>query len=259
MRVKYLVTGAVVLITAGVFASPGYAKIDPGTIVGLWLFDEDNGDEVTDSSGNGLTGVAAAGVLERGEGKFGGALDFAAGSRVHVEHNDILNLETFTMTLWIRIESTGGAQVIAVKQTANPDRNYNIEIWDDGARSSFASGGTAGAGSAKGPTTVMDGEWHHIASTYDLKEFKLYVDGKLDKTQVNTQKPDTNSGPFVIGAFMNGGNSTNGLVDEVGLFSAPLEEGDILAIMNNGLAVATGIAPVSSAAKLTTTWAGIKA
>ena len=258
MRIRCSLIVMVVLLVAGVVVSPGYAVIDPATIVGVWLFDEDNGDEVMDSSENRLTGAAAEGDLEWGEGKFGRALDFADGAQVHVEHNDILNLETFTMTLWVSIESTGTAQVIAVKQTVNSDRNYNIEIWDHTVRSSFASGGAPGAGSVEGPPIVMDGEWHHIASTYDLKEFRLYIDGKLDATQATTTKPDTNTGPFVIGAFLDGANATNGLVDEVGLFSAPLEEEDILAIMNNGLAEATGVAAVSSTGKLTTTWGGIK-
>lgn len=111
MRAKcLLVPGAVILITIGMLANPGYAGIDPDTIIGLWLFNEDNGDEVMDTWENELTGVAVDGELKWVEGKFGGALAFAGGIRVQVEHNDILTLETFTMTLWVNPESTGGAE-----------------------------------------------------------------------------------------------------------------------------------------------------
>ena len=50
------------------------SKIDPETIVGQWLFDEDKGDKAIDSSGNGHDGQIKGGS-ERVTGKFGNALE----------------------------------------------------------------------------------------------------------------------------------------------------------------------------------------
>ena len=50
----------------------------------------------------------------------------------------------------------------------------------------------------------------------------------------------------------------NGLLDEVVILSAELDEDDLQYIMNEGLERASGLAPVESSGKLTTTWAGIK-
>ncbi|MDE0555538.1 MAG: hypothetical protein OXI24_15055 [Candidatus Poribacteria bacterium] len=38
------------------YAATGYAKIDPKTVVGIWLFDEGNGKVAEDLSGNGHDG-----------------------------------------------------------------------------------------------------------------------------------------------------------------------------------------------------------
>jgi len=44
------------------FASPGYAKIDPETIIAVWLFDEEGGNLIKDSEGKGIDGVTQGSV-----------------------------------------------------------------------------------------------------------------------------------------------------------------------------------------------------
>jgi len=44
MKVKCLLMVVVVLFIAGMLTTQSYAKIDPDTIVGMWLFDESKGD-----------------------------------------------------------------------------------------------------------------------------------------------------------------------------------------------------------------------
>jgi len=39
MKAKCLLVSMAVLFVAGILASPTYAKIDPETMVGMWLFD----------------------------------------------------------------------------------------------------------------------------------------------------------------------------------------------------------------------------
>jgi len=251
----------VVLLTVGVLVAPGHAEIDPETVVGAWLLDEDEGNEAMDSSGNGSTGVAAAGDLEWVTGKFGSALEVVpgGGSRVHVEHNDAFNLEDFTLMAWVKFNSVGIHQDIALKQSANSDRNYQIQKnASDRARSSFASGGQAGAGSVTSSTTLTTDIWYHIAATYDGTEFKMHLDGQLEGTKQTSLEPDNNTNAFSIGAHPNGGNTVDGLVDEVALFNVALTAEDIQVIMNEGLASALNMIAVSPTGRLAATWAGIK-
>ncbi len=56
------------------FVIPSYAKIDPKTIVGAWLFDEGQGDSAGDSSGYNRDGNLQGGA-KWVEGKFGKALE----------------------------------------------------------------------------------------------------------------------------------------------------------------------------------------
>ena len=47
------------LVVLGLWLSNlGYARIDPDDIIGVWLFDEESGNTIKDSSGNGNDGEA---------------------------------------------------------------------------------------------------------------------------------------------------------------------------------------------------------
>ena len=109
------------------------------------------------------------------------------------------------------------------------------------------------------PAGVRDGEWHHGAITHDddEKALRLYIDGVGgDSTYSGDYE---NSGGFLkIGSPAVGAvNLTAGAIDEVGIFSVVLDEEDVLAIMEGGLE-STGLLPVSSVGRLTSTWARIK-
>ena len=85
MKVKYSLGVVVALFAAGLlFAVSSEAKIDPKTIAGMWLFDEDEDDIAEDSSGNGNDGKLINGP-EWDDGKFGSALEFDGGIVV-VDH-----------------------------------------------------------------------------------------------------------------------------------------------------------------------------
>ena len=57
------------------FPGVSAGAIDPGTAVGIWLFDDSEGEIAVDSSGNGHDG-AFTGEPHWVPGKFGMALDF---------------------------------------------------------------------------------------------------------------------------------------------------------------------------------------
>ena len=93
------------LFIAGVFIGSTNAKIDPKTIVGLWLFDEDGGDTAKDSSGNKNDGKLL-GNPKWVAGKFGKALQFDGSSTsVDCGNTDTLDIPTnsaVTMCAWVK-------------------------------------------------------------------------------------------------------------------------------------------------------------
>jgi len=76
-----------VLIAIGTLVNSSYAKIDSGTLVGMRLFGEGEGETVSDSSGNGRNGELV-GDVKWAKGKLGSGLEFLGG-HVLVPHEYI--------------------------------------------------------------------------------------------------------------------------------------------------------------------------
>lgn len=64
-------------------------------------------------------------------------------------------------------------------------------------------------------TLIADGNWHHVAATYEASTLKIYIDGALNATV--TKVLNTNNNFFNIGASCNPtpGEFFNGSIDEV--------------------------------------------
>ena len=265
MEFRTSLVGLVFLIVFGVLAAPSHSKINPETVVGMWIFDEDEDDIARDLSANGNDGEIIGGKRE--DGKIGEDIRFDGGnSLVRVPHSDELSLRDFTVLSGIKPEVAGKWQYILCKTPPAPPpwkRNYSIQVWTgDTFLGGFDDGVKADAGQEPwtgvlGATRVTDDQWHHVAATYDGQVLKIYVDGVVDG-QMNTDvEPVTNTEPIMIGTnVINQG--VNGLVDEVAIFSVALAEEDIKDIVSDGLVEATGVMAVSATGKLTTTWASIK-
>ena len=72
MKFRFLWIGIIVLFIAGVLTAPSYAKLDPETLVGMWMFDEGTGKTAKDGSANKNDGVLTQNP-KWVDGKFGKA------------------------------------------------------------------------------------------------------------------------------------------------------------------------------------------
>jgi len=85
-----------------------------------------------------------------------------------------------------------------------------------------------------GETDVTDGEWHHLALTYDGARAMLYVDGVVEATQEKVYAT-TSTGRAYIGGTVGGSEEyVSGLVDEVLVYNRALSMDEIRAIMCKG-------------------------
>jgi hypothetical protein len=261
MKVRYLLFGLVVMFVAGVLVSSSYAKIDPKTIAGLWLFDENKGDTAADSSGNKNDGTLKNGP-KWVDGKFGKALDFDGvddyvDCGVDASPNSITDAITIVAWVYPRLESNYEYIVSNDRDCCGQYKGYSLslgytgfQIWDTNSAAHMVN--LASKPSLK--------SWCHLAGTFDGKLLNIYLDGKLSKSTAFAGKIGTPSSyALAIGGLgMNpGAYRINGIIDEVAIFNVALAEGDIQTIMNKGLKESSSFA-VDLSGKLASTWASIK-
>ena len=228
-------------------------SVEPEKAIGVWLFDEGEGSVAADSSGNSHDGEILADV-KWADGKSGSALEFPGygdASYVKIPHEPTLELVEHSITAWIKVASTevppteNAWQLLIGKWQPRDVRNYGIMARKDSGvtLAQFTSGGVRQYKTVMGKTGLADGEWHHVACTYDGVSLKIYVDGAME-SEIASTGPDAGQGDLTIGASLDGMFPTKGIIDDVGLFSVALGEDDIKEIMTGGLGPAIGIGAV---------------
>jgi hypothetical protein len=221
------------------FSGQIYADVDAETVVGIWLFDDGEGNVAVDSSGNGNDGTLN-GPDWTNESKFGGALEFnGAGSYIEFATGESMKTPHFTIMAWFNTRKLDGYGHIF--QTGND--------WNDMAGYVFRvhQEGTAQSGLAFGPgntTTFVTGPaleadtWYHMALTYDGTTAILYLNGENVSSNPGQGEVMYDDQPVRIGTHSNDTSSAfDGFIDEVALFNVALEAEDIEAIMNGGLII----------------------
>ena len=240
------------ILVAIAFTFPAYAAINMKDAMGVWTFDEGNGKEAGDISGNNHNGEIT-GNVKWVDGKYGKALEFSGGN-VKVPHTEDMNLETFTMTAWLKIPAVVPPYQMVMGKEAWPNRNYSIWLLPEKANVGLTEPADKQLQSA---AVVVDGTWRHIAATYDMKFLRIYVDGQVSNQLALTTKPLLCDAPFMIGAQPPaGGGPIQGIIDEVSVFKVGLSEDDIKDIMEKGLK--QFVTSVERTGKLSTTWGMLK-
>ncbi|MBT3269525.1 LamG domain-containing protein [Candidatus Poribacteria bacterium] len=270
---KRMIHGMTGVMLMALIAVSAYAKIDPGTMAGIWLFDDRSGDVATDSSGNGNDGVLTGGAdwTDGASVLFGSALELDGSGYVSVPDSASLDMEAeVTLTCRVRTDVTmvdmwGDRQVVLGKHY----EEYELGIYMSGQLHTYTSDLAAdydegimasiGGKQPDGDDDWVEEKWYNITWTLDGTHEMAYVDGVLlgeyDKAHDGTM-PGPNT--FEIGQRVGGGLPVTGAIDDVGVFSVALDEEDIIDIYERGLAASVGIAPVDPAGKLAATWGDLK-
>ncbi len=232
-----------------------------------YSFNEDTlkGDDILDGSENGNDGFLHGNNLEIVKGKVGECMEFPGNAAEYIsvrEHHYNEPIEALSLAAWIKT-----------------DKNGMIASWDRSEFFRFAAGDDLLGNTTfvafdtccpcchdwHGETKVTDEKWHHVAATFDGKEKRIYVDGKLD-AKVDAPAKVIGAGlerfGFIgigseAGAFDAGVGPTwafGGLMDEFLMFHRALSEKEVEHLAN-GPGNPFAIEPAD---KLSTTWADIK-
>ena len=243
---------SVMLIGMFLFASSSYAEIDPATVVGAWLFD----DDVKDSSGNGNDGEIA-GSPKYVDGQFGKALEFN-GTSDWVVVPEIGTYDEFTVAAWVNCTGKVGVWRSIFCNDAWNAGFLHHQLYAENVIG-FSIHSNPGGNDSKSAFTFDASQldvWHHLATVYNSNEpwVRFYVDGELDKENPWGGNPVI-IGPGRIASWTGGGREWQGMMDEVIFFSTALEEDDIQALMNDGLKGRLSVEPTG---KLATNWGSVK-
>lgn len=228
------------------------SKIDPDSIVGIWLLDEGQGDTIKDESDNKNDGTLIG--AEWTEGKIGTGLEFDGTSRVEIPASESIDdfLDGFTYLLWVK--PTSPPPNANTRLIERDWHNPTIQIGSNDFYGSIAVNADQNSSNVRGGEWKM-GEWSFVALTYDGTDLKLFVNDEfVGENEVG--KPDEKLNTEIrLGAWRNPNWDFIGILDEVGVFNVPLSESDLNSVMKNGL---EGAADVSPAKKLATTWGDLK-
>jgi len=236
--------------------------MDPNT-VGLWHFEEGQGNKVADSSGNGHDGEATDGAKWIPDGKFGKAMEFdGVSSYVEIPASDKLDLIEFTVELWFRAESIDGTRavlghgesfdtdkaqyIIELNDAQNPNK---VQVWYEAENDDDTYVGST--------TDIALGVWYFFAATRDENgTINVYLDGELEATTEQPVPPAFIDHIVTIGCRTNEPNVYqdyfHGAVDEVRISNVARSEAEIRGSFQSGfLAVTPGC-------RLASTWGWLK-
>ncbi|MBL0144542.1 MAG: LamG domain-containing protein [Chitinophagaceae bacterium] len=166
-----------------------------------------------------------------------------AGESVQVPSSTALDVTTaFTYEAWFKTSSTNIAEYRAIINrdyyaytphiyiAAGYDPNGGagkifVDCWSGGVRRNFY-----------GTTLVNDNQWHHVATTYDGADMRLYVDGILENSIAATGTIPVVTAPLGIGYnYQQGNYQFIGKIDEVRVWNVGRNLSQITSTMNTSL------------------------
>lgn len=272
MRGIFRGTCMVFVVMSLAFALQSEARIDPKSVMGMWLFEENRGNTAYDSSGNGLDGNFVNDVKWT-EGKFGKAIVLTGESYLNHGAPPALDvgLGNFSLSAWIKTSAEPPdwhATIIHKAVWPVPRHGYllcvrgKLDPGNVGKPLLWVGLGTEHGVHLFGTLKVNDGKWHHLAGTVNRKTvMKLYVDGEfnaeLDITGYAKENED-NTSNFYIGGEQGRSHVIERSIDEVAVFNTVLTDTDVRTIYERGLENALGFTAVSLKGKLVGTWSELK-
>jgi cyanobactin cluster PatC/TenC/TruC protein len=148
---------------------------------------------------------------------------------VEVSYKENLNTNQFTILCWAKVMGNPGQwRSVITSRAATPQAGYILYAGQDNKWQFWIGDGKTWI-TLIGSEVVLD-DWTHIASTYDGKFMKLYIDGEQVGTSVEAKINLNKSYPLRIGAGATEGKPEfffNGQILEVCLFDRVLSEGEI--------------------------------
>ena len=233
-------------------------------LVGAWLFDDNSGNKVIDSSEKGHDGELVGNAKIDKNGKIGSAVS-TDGTEAYVmipDHEDFKFKGDFSIVCWFQNETLPADNSgIVTKGYHKPSggaggdsKPWYLVYYITTGTVDFYLRDTKGANShAIGKTAINDNKWHHVACMKAGNKVKVYIDGKDDGTADAVDDVyGNNDQPLVFMVHFD--RWLKGMIDEVAIFNRAISDKEITQIMG-GLKNTLAVAPKG---KLAVTWGQLK-
>jgi hypothetical protein len=231
----YLVSFVLVLSTAGNASAE---------LVAHWTLDEGSGNTAYDISGNGLDGTLQ-GDPQWVVGKIGGALEFDGnGDYIDCGNDPIFDItEQITLTVWVNANDMANSQ--NNMWLGKGDNAYAIKHQTGNYLEFFVYDGSWHSTQYTTNLESLNGEWHHMAGTFDGTELKFYLDGQLEITLAFEGTIGTAAHPVTIGENSQAtGRFFDGMLDDLRIYNHTLTELEILGVMEGSKGYPYALGPV---------------
>jgi hypothetical protein len=169
------------------------------------------------------------------KGRFGGGVELAGGRTggwLEVASSLSLNGidEGFSISAWLRCPVRGCEGVIASRR-AGGAQGFHYAFQINGERLRVLINSTNGYhADLTAPAALPRDRWVHVATTYDLEEVRLFIDGTLAALSEYQHPLGPDITPVLVGAAQTASGIEQRLsarLDEVVLYDRPLEAGEI--------------------------------
>jgi hypothetical protein len=224
------------------FFSANAACVVPPSGLISWWSGNGNANDALGANNGSLQGLTTFQLGLVGQAfSLNGSTDY-----IYIPDSPSLRPTQFTLAGWIKgtAFSGGGWNTIIARGTTGSGglgccgESYGLFIYQ--GKPQFTSYSTNGGDTLNATNVVTPGVWHFVAATFDGNFKRIYYDGVLVATNVQTNAIlyDTNATPTTIGDDWNnnspGGNKFNGLLDEIDLYNRALSDSEILSLYNAG-------------------------
>jgi hypothetical protein len=200
-------------------------------LVGWWRLDEGSGTTAYDSSGNGNDGTIL-GNPQWVPGKIAGALEFDGdGDYIDCGNDPIFDItEEITLAIWVNANDNGNSAHNC--WLGKGDNAYAIKHQSGNYLEFFIYDGDWHSTNYSTDITSLNGDWHHMAGTYDGSELKFYLDGELAANLVYSSTIGTAAHNVTIGENSQAtGRYFDGMLDDARIYNEVLSKEDIQSIM----------------------------
>ena len=208
---------------------------------GLVAYYPFNGN-ANDESGSGNNGAVQGALLSPDRnGNSNKAYEFDGKSQIVVPSSSSLNLTSFSVSAWVKIQNPDRAFYEILTKGGDLDENYEILIygnqlppfgtidtavkWSDGTR-----GGWSGESPSKNYVKPL--LWNHIFVSYDTTSgyLNVYINREISFRAFVNKTPKINSTPLHIGSDPNMGRNHLGSIDDIRIYNRALSDGEVKAL-----------------------------